>query len=140
MFGVFNITWWILPVGVVVGFIVGMLWYGPIFGKQWMKAANMSEQQVSGGMGAGLIVGTIVTSAILTYVIGVIVNVMRLLGSGTTYVFALIILGVIWIGFIGAIRWNHMSFEGQAKSLWPIHSFYDLIVIAIVATLFWFFG
>ncbi len=40
-----------LPVlaGTVAFFVVGMIWYGALFGKAWQKAARMSDRDVQGG-------------------------------------------------------------------------------------------
>ena len=41
----------LLPVlsGAAAFFVVGMIWYGALFGKAWQKAAGMSEEQVQSG-------------------------------------------------------------------------------------------
>jgi hypothetical protein len=41
----------LLPVlsGAAAFFVVGMIWYGGLFGKAWQKAAGMSDAQVEGG-------------------------------------------------------------------------------------------
>jgi hypothetical protein len=31
---------------IVVNMIVGMMWYGPLFGKQWMKLVNKKEEEL----------------------------------------------------------------------------------------------
>ena len=55
-----NINIWAVLVATLSTFLVGWLWYGPLFGKAWMSASGMTEEKVQqGNMGKifGLIVG-----------------------------------------------------------------------------------
>lgn len=40
---------WAILVATISAFLVGSLWYGPLFGKAWMAAAGMSEEEVEQG-------------------------------------------------------------------------------------------
>ena len=33
-------------VAAIVGFIIGILWYGPLFGKSWMRLMGMTDKQL----------------------------------------------------------------------------------------------
>ena len=33
----FNVNWLAIVAGMVANMVVGALWYGPLFGKRWMK-------------------------------------------------------------------------------------------------------
>jgi len=40
---------WIAVLGAAVaGFVIGGLWYGPLFGKAWQKEAGMTEESING--------------------------------------------------------------------------------------------
>lgn len=43
------INWLAVVAAALVGFAVGFLWYGPLFGKPWMAAAGLSEEQLAAG-------------------------------------------------------------------------------------------
>ena len=36
-------------VATILGFVLGALWYGPIFGKPWMAAVGVSREQLLDG-------------------------------------------------------------------------------------------
>ena len=38
-----------IVLGAVAFFVVGALWYGPLFGKAWQRAAGVTDEQVRGG-------------------------------------------------------------------------------------------
>ena len=36
-------------VAAAAGFLIGGIWYGPLFGKAWMQARGLTEEELSGG-------------------------------------------------------------------------------------------
>ena len=44
-----NINWLAVLAASVVGFAVGFLWYGPLFGKAWLKSVGLSEEDTQNG-------------------------------------------------------------------------------------------
>ncbi len=40
------INWLAVIAAVVVGFPIGFLWYGPLFGKQWMACVGLTEEKI----------------------------------------------------------------------------------------------
>lgn len=41
-----NINFWAVLVATLSTFVVGWIWYGPLFGKMWMKALGISEEDL----------------------------------------------------------------------------------------------
>ena len=44
-----TINWFAILGATIVGFAVGFLWYGPLFGKAWMKTVGMTEEDAQQG-------------------------------------------------------------------------------------------
>ncbi len=44
-----NINIWAVLVATLSTFVVGWLWYGPLFGKAWMKESGITEEQAQQG-------------------------------------------------------------------------------------------
>ncbi len=40
-----NVHWLAVLIAPLLGFLLGGLWYGPLFGKAWMRASGVSEEQ-----------------------------------------------------------------------------------------------
>ena len=40
------INWFAVITAVLLGFLVGFLWYGPLFGKQWMLSVGLDEEKI----------------------------------------------------------------------------------------------
>ena len=51
-----EINWLTVVLGAVAFFLVGVIWYGMVFGKAWQKAAGLSDEQLKRGK-MGLIFG-----------------------------------------------------------------------------------
>ena len=52
------INWLAVLVAVVAAQVVGFLWYGPLFSKQWMAALGRTQEEVRAeGPGPAMIVG-----------------------------------------------------------------------------------
>ena len=50
---IIGVNWVAVVVAALMGFAVGGLWYGPLFGQKWMNAVGLTEEDVaSGNMGA----------------------------------------------------------------------------------------
>ena len=43
-----NINWLSVLAAAVSSFLVGGLWYGPLFGKAWMNAFGFTEEELAG--------------------------------------------------------------------------------------------
>ena len=46
---ILNVNWLAVPGAALMGFIVGGIWYGPLWGKRWMGAVGLSEEDVNAG-------------------------------------------------------------------------------------------
>ncbi|MBO6524190.1 MAG: DUF1761 domain-containing protein [Balneolaceae bacterium] len=51
----------------LIGFVVGFLWYGPLFGKAWMAEVGMTEEKQQSGNMAKIFGTTFVLQVIMTY-------------------------------------------------------------------------
>lgn len=47
--GDYDINWIALLVAAASSLVVGFVWYGPLFGKAWMKESGMTEEKVKSG-------------------------------------------------------------------------------------------
>lgn len=43
-----SVSWLAIGVATVAAMVIGSLWYGPLFGKQWMKAAGLKKKDTEG--------------------------------------------------------------------------------------------
>jgi hypothetical protein len=43
------INWLAVVAATLVGFAIGFIWYGPLFGKKWMASVGMTEEDAQNG-------------------------------------------------------------------------------------------
>lgn len=43
------LNWLAILIASLVGFVIGWLWYGPLFGKQWMTSIGKTEDELGQG-------------------------------------------------------------------------------------------
>ena len=58
------LNWLAVIAAALSSFVVGGLWYGPLFGNVWMKAAGVSAEQIAKGNKAMIFGGTFVLALI----------------------------------------------------------------------------
>ena len=86
-----KINYLAIAVAVVLQFVLGFLWYGPLFGDAWMEMVGLDLATVEANPpGAGIWIANVVSSALLIFVLAwlfVKLNVQTLAKG-------------IWIGFV----------------------------------------
>lgn len=101
-------------VAALVSFAVGALWYGPVFGKQWMKMMgytreSMKEMKMTPAKAMALgFASQIVFSFVLSFFV-VITSAFDLLSAA-------LLAGLIWLGFyvtptLGGYLWENRSLK-----------------------------
>jgi len=88
------INWFAILSATLVGFVVGFLWYGPLFGKVWMKEAGLSEEDVKNGNMAKIFGFTAVFQFIMAYCLAMFFGNDITAASGAMYGF---LTGFAWV-------------------------------------------
>ncbi|MGI9256275.1 MAG: DUF1761 domain-containing protein [Salinispira sp.] len=124
-----SIKWWALLIGVGISFIIGMLWYGPIFGRQWMKLIGITPESIQDGGSPLVYVGSLLTSLITIYGLGIVLNLIN-----SQNICSAIAAGLLlWFSFYLAPTINHYSYESRPSKLLLINCFYDFVFIILVS-------
>ena len=110
-------------VGAIVFMVVGYIWYGPLFGKQWSAA---SGQPMDSGMPAtdkliAMFVSMFVLSAAINY-----------LGVSDDFEHAIVAALVLGVFVIGAAAYSDVIWAGKNRATWMIDTVYLLVAITLV--------
>jgi len=94
------VNWVAIVIAAIAQFIIGWVWYGPLFGKTWMSMMGMSQQSMSReGMGKTMtltFIGSLVTAAVLSMLVGWMGA--KTLGAGIAAGFW------AWLGFVESVH------------------------------------
>ena len=116
----------------LIGFAVGFVWYGPLFGKAWMEETGMTEEKIAEGnmaktMGLSFVFQLVMAFCLAMFFFGTPEGAAQMtVGSATFYGF---LTGAGWILPAFAISG---LFEQHSWKLIFIHGFYWVIVFTLM--------
>ncbi len=127
-----HLNWIAIIVSVVASFVVGGLWYGPLFGSAWKKEMGVppDAKPAPGEMGRSLginIIGTFLTAYVLAHE----VSVWRPSAWNAGF--------FTWLGFAVPVLLNGVSFEKKSWKLFSINAAFLFVSFQIIAMIlsFW---
>ena len=130
MLSLAGINWIAVVIGVVLSNALGFLWYGPLFGKPWMKALGKSASELQASPTSYVV--TVVTSFITMIVLAVAIN-----AFGSASVVDGAIVGVVlYAGLAGAPTYVGTTFEGRPVTVWYINALYNVVVFGVMGAVF----
>ena len=116
-----GLNWWAILAATAAAFVLGGLWYGPLFGQAWLKALGKTETDLQPSPTPFVVsffaalLSCVVLAAIMK---GLALNT---LGGG------LIIGGLVGIGFIAASMASDSAFCRSGMPLFLIQSGYRVL-------------
>jgi len=122
-------------VATVLGFVLGALWYGPLFGRPWMAAVGMSREQLTAGFSP-------VTAYGLTFVLGFVAAWMfgLYVGEHPGFRFSVAVgaaIGVCWVAT--SLATNYL-FERRGARLILINGGYHALRFVLTGIAFGLLG
>lgn len=108
-----EINWVALIAAGVASMIVGFIWYGPLFGKAWIKLSGHKEMGDKSQMPK--------TYGILFLASLVTAYVLSVLGTSFETVFW------VWLGFQATLLLHSVLFEGKSWNLYFLNAGHQLI-------------
>jgi hypothetical protein len=126
-----TINYLAVVVAAAVGFILGWIWYTPLFGKQWMAARGITEQQMADGQKNMMRNMLVVALGILimAWALGLLANYTHLV----TWMQGLKLGALAWFGFaltIGMI--DAVMTTGRKIAAFYIDAGYWLVTLVIM--------
>jgi hypothetical protein len=104
--------------------VIGMIWYGPLFGKEWMKLTgikankkNMALRNISG----------LLSAVVMAYVLSTFV------GMGISS--ALLVAFWIWFGFYATSSLGMVLWENKPFKLYLINNGFNLLSLLAMAVI-----
>lgn len=124
MLNFLNVSVWPILIGGALNMILGMLWYGPFFGKKWMKLmgideVNKDEMQKSAGIGYFI---SIITALAYGYTMDLLINSLGI----NNLVFAILLGLLVIIGFQLPTAVKPLLWEDKPRSLFIINFGFEI--------------
>ncbi len=115
----------------IASFAIGMLWYGPLFRKQWMKLAGItpaSMKKMKMTPARSMTIGFIVT-LITAYVLSHFVDLLGITAWGGAAQFAL----WAWLGLVAPVQLGAYLWEGKPFNLFVLNTAHNLVVLVVMS-------
>ncbi|MEZ5681842.1 MAG: DUF1761 domain-containing protein [Erythrobacter sp.] len=114
-----EINWLAVLVAAISAFMLGGLWYGPLFGKAWMRHSGMTEEQVKAGNPGKIYGGAFALSFIAALVFAMFLGPNPGVEFATGAGFA---AGLAWVA--ASLGINYL-FEQKTLGLWLVNGGYN---------------
>ena len=115
-----DINWLAVLLAALSTFVIGGLWYGPLFGKRWMALTGITEESVKSANMVKIYGLTFVLSFLAAAVFAAFLGPEIDVAFGTAAGFA---AGLFWVA--GSLGTNYL-FEQKPLGLWLINGGYDV--------------
>jgi hypothetical protein len=121
--------------GTVLGFALGALWYGPLFGKTWIAAVGLSMETMRRDFNPAKTYGTtFVMSLIGCYALG------WFLGPHPGRTFAAVTGAVVGLCWVSTSLVTNYLFEGRGAKLMLINGGYHVVRFVLFGLAFGLLG
>ncbi|HVZ11513.1 MAG TPA: DUF1761 domain-containing protein [Patescibacteria group bacterium] len=115
----------------VAAMVVGYAWFGPLFGKAWMKEAKVSESQAKKANMTSMYIIMFVSALIEAYVLSVVLGMMGQLTAMSAVTGAF----WVWLGFIATTMSGSVLAEGRSLNYYIITAGYQLVIVAVMGVI-----
>jgi hypothetical protein len=124
-----HIRWVAVAVAAIVGFPLGALWYGPLFGRSWMATTGISKERTQQANMARIYGATLLLNLVIA------TSLAMLIGPEAT------LLDGLFAGFMGGLTFVAAAFgvsylfEFRPLKLWLINAGFQVVVFSVMGTI-----
>jgi hypothetical protein len=132
------INYWAVLVSALVPMVIGFLWYGPLFGKIWVKLAGISEAAMQQAKEKGMLWAfgfQIVGALLIAFVMAHTLIFASAYTQTSGYMAGLMNAFWSWLGFIVPVTMGPFLWEGKSWKLWALNAGYYLVSMLIMGVI-----
>lgn len=124
----------------IAAFVLGFLWHGPLFGKQWLALMETPQSEIDAmrakGMGPMVphMIGSFVQQCIIALVISHLASALSVSGA----VPAVLLAMLLWFGFVATVLFNSVLWEKRKFNVYLFNVVYHLasfVVMSLIVVL-----
>jgi hypothetical protein len=114
-----DINYWAVLAAAIASMVIGSIWYGPLFGKLFMREVGMDKwpQEKQAAMKKRMAVsyaGQFVASLVMFYVLAWLIGGLAELSVGG----GLMVAFWIWVGFVVPLKLGDLIWGGKPSLFW----------------------
>lgn len=123
----FSVNYAAVAAAAIVNMVLGFVWYGPLFGKPWMKMMGLTKDSVKSTEMNKLYAAAFVSALVMAYVLSHFVQV----GGAISAIEGATIGFWIWLGFITTTTLSGLLWEGKPLNLYLLNNGYYLVLLLV---------
>ncbi len=124
-----SINWIAVAIAVIAPFMLGALWYGPLFGKAWMEEMGFTEESIKAGNPAKIYGFALLLNVVM------VVNLAMFLGPEANLMFGMMAGLFTGLGFVAAMTGVQYLFEMRPMRLFLINGGYSTVAFTVMGTI-----
>jgi hypothetical protein len=131
-----NINYWAVLAGAFASMIIGTLWYGPLFGKTWIRLSGFTKEQMGSAKKKGMAneyVMAFISSLLMSYVLANTIVITNRYLPTSDVLGALAIALWAWLGFVFPVTLSNVLWGGKSIKLWALESSYYLVTLSVIS-------
>lgn len=128
-------------VGAISSMVIGFLWYGPLFGKAWVRLMGwtpekMAEMKEKSKSMSKLYVLQLIGSLVMSFVMAHSIYVSAAYFTAASELSIGLQAGFWnWLGFIAPVSLGMVLWEGKSWKLWGLSNAYYLISLLVMGVI-----
>jgi Protein of unknown function (DUF1761) len=133
------VNYWAVLVCGIVAMIIGYLWYGPLFGKQWVASMGWSQERMQEAMKNASSLGYLwmfVGALVMAFVLAHAVIFADTYLASTGAVAGAMVGLVCWVGFVAPSSVGGVLWEQKPWKWWFILNGYYLVTLVVMGIIF----
>lgn len=122
---------WIAVIGAaIVAFVIGAIWYGPLFGKRWAALHGIDASMTGGPPLAPILAASFVMSLVSATALAALTT-----AFAADVVTAAFVGGLVWVASALVAKVNDLLFAREPAGLFYIDSIGHLITLVVMAVI-----
>lgn len=127
------LNWYAVGVAALIYMSIGMVWYGPLFGKYWMKLLGLTPESMRTMPLSPL--QAIVGGSVAAVCMAAVLSYASLYFAAVTVVHALILAFWMWFGFVVPTQAGSYLWEGKPFMLLVLNASFYLVTLSIMSVI-----
>lgn len=130
------INYFAVVAATVINIVLGFLWYGPVFGKPWMREMGFTAEHMRAAQAKGMTQSYIIMAVgalILNYVLAHVLMQAELAFGALDVGMAMVGAFWMWLGFIATTMVGQVLWEGKSWTLYALNVGYYFVAMEVAA-------
>lgn len=117
----------------IANMALGGIWYGPLFGKFWMKTTGLTKKDMEGSKKdlPKYYAISFVGALVMAYVLSIFISWAQVDSIALAVIFGFF----VWLGFVLTISLQPLLWEGKKQELFLLNNGYNFVSIIIMAAI-----